>query len=368
MREYLENSGTPFKLLIGLILFVIISIVDFLTAEISFSIFYLIPVSFITWFGNKKLGILASVISAVVWFLIEALTLGSTDHFSMALPYWNAVVRFGFFIIVVFLISKIRALQDNLEDTIEQRTQALSREIEENKIAQNKILHQNSQVSQLYKKIESIREEQNQRIAREIHDELGQSLTGVNLEVMWIAKKHSKDPDLLERMQVISGIITGTISTIRKISSDLRPRLLDQLGLIAAIEAMLKETQKRTPVKISLELPEENVNIDTHTSNTIYRIIQEAVTNIMRHSQALNADIVIKKDSLNVMNILIKDNGIGFDLEKAEKGRSLGLIGMQERAKSINSQLEIITSSNSGTIIKFSVPLEQKQNGKYINS
>jgi signal transduction histidine kinase len=368
IREQIENSGTPVKLLIGYVLLILIALIDYLTADISFSIFYLIPVSFVTWFVNKKFGTITSVMCALMWFYIESLTSGHINHFSMPIPYWNAAVRFGFFIIVVFLISKIRALQDNLEATIEQRTLALQKEIEENKAAQNKILHQSSQLSQLYKKLESIREEQNQRIAREIHDELGQSLTGVNLEVMWIAKKHASNPDLLERMQVISEIVTGTITTIRKISNDLRPRLLDQLGLIAAIEAMVKEVQKRTAVKLSLVFPEENIIFDNHTSNTIYRIVQEAVTNILRHSGAVEARIIIEKDRLNTLHLKIADNGVGFNLENAEKGNSLGLIGMRERAKTINSTLKITTSLNTGTEIRLSVPLEQKQNGKHTDS
>ena len=112
IREYIENSGTTFKLTIGYLLFILISFIDFLTAEISFSIFYLIPVSFITWFVNKKYGTITSVLAALMWFYIESLTSGNINHFSMPIPYWNAAVRFGFFIIVVFLISKIRALQD----------------------------------------------------------------------------------------------------------------------------------------------------------------------------------------------------------------------------------------------------------------
>lgn len=368
VREYIEKLNPPVKLLIGYLLFALIGFIDYITYDVSFSIFYLIPISFVTWFLNRKLGILTAVIAAISWYYIEYNASAPSGFTNQTVPYWNALVRFGFFIIVVLLISKIRVLQNNLEETIKQRTLALLNEIEENKTAQNKILHQSSQLSMLYKRIESIREEQNKRIAREIHDELGQSLTGVNLEVMWIAKKRSNDTDLVERMHVISEIITSTISSIRKISRDLRPRLLDQLGLIAAIEGMVNEVQKRTPIKISMTLPEENITIDTDTSNTVYRIVQEAVTNTVRHSNCSEADIIIRKTPENLLNILIKDNGIGFNSEKAENGKTLGLVGMHERAKTINSKLEIITAENKGTEVELVVPFGNIQNGKHINS
>lgn len=356
IQKYLERSNNYKKLLAGIVLISLVAFTDFITSkEISFSIFYLIPITFMAWYAGKLFGILFAVAGAGLWLIMD--TAGFTEVNNLVYSFWSTVVRFGFFIIVTVLIVKLKTLRDNQEEIINLRTQELKNEIKEHKKSQDTLLLKSIQLSELNKKIETIKEEQNTRIAREIHDELGQSLTAINLELMWISKKHSNVPDIVDRMYTLSQIVTNTISTIRKISSDLRPRLLDQLGLLAAIESLVKEFRARIGVNILLNLPETNTTLESPVKITVYRILQEALTNIARHSECSEAEVRISANSKNLI-MSIYDNGKGFLYNDIYyKTGSLGLIGMQERAKIIHGELDFVTAPGKGTLINLKVPL-----------
>jgi signal transduction histidine kinase len=292
---------------------------------------------------------------AFIWFYFDTNSFSEITNY--ALHFWSTIVRFGFFIIVTILISKLKLLKDNQENVIIQRTSELLNEISEHEKSKTELLQKSRQLRELYKKIETIKEDQNVQIAREIHDELGQSLTAINLEVNWVSKKHSDNPDVVERMYEISKIVENTIGTVRKISSDLRPRLLDQLGILSAIESLLKDFRNRTKIDTELNMPEVTVKLDSTGSITVYRICQEALTNIARHSKCtiVYTDIDIES---NFLILKIRDNGKGFNLKnKLNETKTLGLISMQERAEMINGSLEIKTNENHGTEIKLMVPI-----------
>ncbi len=342
----------------GVVIIIIVGLLDYYTtSEISFSIFYLVPISFVTWYANKSIGIIFSLIGAGMWLYMD---MGSQHTYSIdAIPYWNALVRFGFFIITVLLISKVKLLKDSLEDSVNERTAALLLEIEHHKNTKEEIIQVNSNLRDLNKKMETIKEEQNTRIAREIHDELGQSLTGINLELMWISKKYSNNSDLVGRMHMLSGIVGETIGTVRKISSDLRPRLLDQLGIYPAIESQLKDFSKRTGIKYEYNFPEKDIHTDNIKTTTIFRIFQESLTNIARHSKCTKVEVDITVENENLLIMQIYDNGTGFNYEHEKdnkNGHHLGITGMKERANIINSKLDIITSPGSGTNIILKTP------------
>lgn len=354
--NFARNSSKPVKIIISSVLVLIIGTMDFYTSsEISFSIFYLIPISYAAWFIGRRYGFIFSVFSALLWLYMDIL--GETPYSNPAIPYWNALVRLGFFVIVTFLMSKIKSLQDSLEESIEQRTSDLLEEVNKHMNAREEIIRKTERLRELNKKIESIREEQNQRIAREVHDELGQLLTGINLEIMWIAKKHAQTPDIVERMGILSEIVTETIGTVRKISSDLRPRLLDQLGIFPAIESLLKEFQNRTSIKISLTLPQENIEIENTAATTIFRILQEALTNITRHAACTLVTVNVWKQGTKMLVMSIKDNGRGFDYSKiSAEAKTLGLIGMRERANILNGSLDVLTVPGGGTEVVLEIP------------
>lgn len=357
LKNYIRNSSKTAKIVFGLLLVAFVGFIDYYTTrEVSFSIFYLIPITFTAWYVGKYAGVFFSILSAIVWFNLD--NISNLQYSSPAIPFWNALVRLGFFVIVVFLIHKIKSLKTGLENSIVQRTSELITEINEHKKSREEIFLMTNQLRELNRKIESIKEDQNARIAREIHDELGQSLTAINLELNWISKKNSRNADVVQRLGALSKIVIDTIGTVRKISSDLRPRLLDQLGIFPAIESQLKEFESRTSIKTSLSLPGKTVEIDNNAATTIFRILQEALTNIARHSKCKNVDVLISANGSNTLMMSVKDDGIGFDSEKAAKGlKSLGIIGMKERASILNGTLDVVTSQGQGTEIILKAPI-----------
>jgi len=357
LHKYLERSSIYIKLLAGSVLIATVAFTDLITTnEFSFSIFYLIPITFMAWYAGLFYGVIFSIAGAGLWLLMD--TLGFTEIKNLGLSFWSTVVRFGFFIIVTILIVKLKSLRDHQEELINRRTLELKNEIIEHKKSQDTLLLKSTQLSELYRKIESIKDEQNTRIAREIHDELGQSLTAINLELMWIYQKHSNIPDVAERMLALSQIVTNTITTVRKISSDLRPRLLDQLGLFAAIESLVKEFRTRTGVNITVSLPETTIQFDNTMTITLYRIFQEAMTNIARHSGCSEANVKMHFPDEKLFILSVSDNGKGFNFaDTYYKTGSLGLIGMHERAHIINGDLSIETEPGRGTTILLKVPV-----------
>lgn len=367
IRKYINNASKPVILSIGFILILLVSSVDYITTnEVSFSIFYLIPIAFVTWYSGRYWGLVFSFLSGIVWYIVEVNT--NVLYTDFMIPYWNTLVRLGFFIIVNLLLSSLKELKDNLQMMIKQRTAELENEIENHKKAKDELERNSSRLRELNKNIESIKEEQNTRIAREVHDELGQSLTAINLELMWISKKHSNEPDIVNRMSVLSEIVTDTIGTVRKISSDLRPRLLDQLGIVSAIESQLKDFSSRTGIPSELIAQDKNIHLKDNVSIMAFRIFQEAITNIARHSKAENVTVIIKQEKPDLLTINIDDDGIGFNVEKSIMNTgSLGLTGMKERASIINAELQINSSHSTGTEIILKIPLNNDHD-KYTDS
>ena len=353
----MNNSNSVVRLIIGIFLILLVAVIDYFTSnEISFSIFYLIPISFITWYSGKLFGVIFSVISSILWLYMD--TNSFTSIINLGTSFWSSIVRFGFFIIVTFLISSLKNLRNNQEEIINQRTLELKNEILEHKKSRDDLLLKSQQLSELNKKIETIKEDQNTRIAREIHDELGQSLTAINLELMWLSKKYSNIPDIVERLFMLNKIVTETISIVRRISADLRPRLLDQLGLMHALKSLVKDFKSRTGFNVIADIPEIHIPFNDNNKITIYRIFQEALTNIARHSNCTDVTIKILYPNRNSFYMEISDNGKGFSFDNTfKKTDSLGLIGMFERANILNGNIEFITEIGKGTKIILNIPV-----------
>ncbi len=354
--EYIRKTGRIAKIAIAFLLVILLGLIDYYTtSEISFSIFYLLPISFVVWYTDKWYGILFSMLCAIIWFIMDSLS--PHIYSNPAIPYWNALVRFGFFVIVVLLIWKVKSLKDNLEISVQQRTKDLIHETNMHKQTKEETIAINNRLRELNKAIENIKEEQNTRIAREVHDELGQSLTGMNLELMWISKKYSTNEDLVARMSMLSGLVGDTINTVRKISSDLRPRLLDQLGLFPAIESQLKDFTKRTSIESLCSFPEQEIKIKGSASTTIFRIFQEALTNISRHSGCKFVNVMFTQPAEHLLVMSVKDDGKGFEMNASVSVKGMGLLGMNERAHILGGTLEIISSPGAGTEIILKTPI-----------
>ncbi len=354
--EYIGNTRKFAKIAIAILLVIFLGLIDYYTtSEISFSIFYLLPITFVSWYTGKWYGVIFSILCAVIWFIMD--NFSPHIYSNPAIPYWNALVRFGFFLIVVLLIWKVKSLKENLEVSVLQRTKDLIHETNMHKQTKEETIAINDRLRELNKTIENIKEEQNTRIAREVHDELGQSLTAMNLELMWISRKYSTNEDLVARMSMLSGLVGDTINTVRKISSDLRPRLLDQLGLFSAIESQLKDFTKRTSIESLCSFPEQEIKFKGSAATTIFRIFQEALTNISRHSGCKFVNVMFTQPDEHLLVMTVKDDGKGFENSAYVSLKGMGLLGMNERAHILGGTLDVITSPGEGTEIILKTPI-----------
>jgi two-component system sensor histidine kinase UhpB len=210
--------------------------------------------------------------------------------------------------------------------------------------------------------LQSVREKESKRIAREIHDELGQQLTALKMDLSWISGR--VDPDdkdaekFLQKIHSMSNLVDNTIQTVQKISAELRPGLLDDLGLVPALEWLAQEFESQTNVPCRLQFHCEMVNIDPDCSTAIFRISQEALTNISRHAKATRVEISLKEEN-SALILRIKDNGKGIKPDEVFAPASLGLMGMRERIRPFGGEMKIAGSPKKGTTLTVTLPFER---------
>jgi len=208
-------------------------------------------------------------------------------------------------------------------------------------------------------------EEERKSIAREIHDELGQILTGIKMDIKWLQSKlpspHKMPVEY--RFESIENLVDTAIQTTRRISAELRPGILDDLGLIPAIEWYVDEFKKRSELQFDLNLPDEDIEISQDIATVVFRILQETLTNVVRHANAKKVEILLE-DYGEKIKFFINDDGIGYDNLQPTKVKSIGILGMTERAKMCGGALEIVGKQGVGTKIKLTIP--KKKGGEYL--
>ncbi|MDA0692338.1 MAG: GAF domain-containing sensor histidine kinase [Nitrospinae bacterium] len=230
----------------------------------------------------------------------------------------------------------------------------LGRVIERTRADQNKESY-SVNLRQLYHKLDSIREEESKRIARDVHDDLGQVLTTLKIELSLLDNKLSeKKVDVKENMRMMFSLIEKNIQVVKKISRDLRPPVLDSLSLTEAIDWQGTLFQEKTGVKFSLSTSPSQINLDAPRSITLFRIFQECLTNISRHSGASDVHVdIIDQDKNLVMRV--RDNGKGIAEKEAKNNLSLGVLGMKERAQMWGGEVEIAGVKNEGTTVTIKI-------------
>lgn len=213
------------------------------------------------------------------------------------------------------------------------------------------------QVQLFSDKLQNAREEEQKRIARELHDELGGTLTSLKYDLHWLEHNTAAQDEITQRYKAMQEMIGSTTKLVQRISSELRPKILDSLGLNAAVEWQAGEFKKRTNVDVHLHLSETLPSIDDAVKTGAYRIIQESLTNIARHAQAASVEITIDTRNQNLF-VLITDNGKGFDSALLQHPESLGLLSIQERARMIGGKAAITGEPGKGTRVTLEVPLK----------
>jgi PAS domain S-box-containing protein len=235
---------------------------------------------------------------------------------------------------------------------------SIARDITERKQAEEKLRRTSKLLRELATHIQSIREEERTMIAQEIHDELGQVLTALKIQVSLLATKLNKDQEpLKQKINSLSEMIDSSVESVQKISAKLRPGILDELGLIAAIEWQTEEFEKMTNIKCSLVLPKEELTLEKDKSTAIFRIFQESLTNIARHSEATRVQLSLLNYQSNIY-LEIQDNGKGITQEQIRDFKSLGIHGMEERALVFGGQVSIEGIAGKGTKVKVEIPMD----------
>ena len=222
--------------------------------------------------------------------------------------------------------------------------------------ARNRSEDATTQLRHLAASLQNVRDEERTRIARELHDELGQALTAIKMDIGWAADRvPAADKAFRDRFQSTLALVDTTIRNIRKIATDLRPSILD-LGLNAAIEWLLEEFHSRTGVAYSLDLPKPEVEAHPHLSTAIFRILQETLTNVARHSRATRIDVRLKQDNRNLV-LDVQDNGKGISQEPPlSRAESLGILGMCERALALGGEVTVKSPASGGTVVHARIP------------
>lgn len=207
--------------------------------------------------------------------------------------------------------------------------------------------------------LEEIRESEMLQIAMNLHDDLGQKLTALNLNLAWIKKRFGKQlPSIGEKISEMGLTIQESIEGIREISSYLRPPLLYDLGIIPAFESLIKKFEKQSGIKTFFTSDSDELKGNNKISVILYRVLQESLTNIARHSGASNVRVTLKTLKGNT-ELIISDDGKGIKTREINSGKSLGIAGIKERIKSINGKFQIKGVKDKGTSIKVSIPLKK---------
>ncbi len=274
---------------------------------------------------------------------VRAFQLGAVDY--IAKPYQPDEV-----LARVHTHVELHRLRAELEQRVEERTVRYRR-------AEKKLQASQARLRELAAFLQTVREEERSRIARELHDELGQSLTALRIDLGWLRSRCTGvDGGVGDRLASALALVERTVEAVRRISEDLRPRMLDDLGLAAAVEHYVDQFAERTGISCTLAMNRDEFEIGSRTATAIFRIAQEAMTNGARHAGAGNVAVRIDQSDEGI-RLSVRDDGRGF--AETDVGKTLGLLGMRERVAALGGRLEVESAPDQGTSIEAWIPREE---------
>ena len=264
--------------------------------------------------------------------------------------------------------AALQQAHDALETRVAECTADLQRlnehlhtEITERQRAGAQVRQSHEQLRALSTRLLSIQEEERRRIAGEVHDELGQALTALKLDLAWLDRHlPGQSEPCHQKTAAMMQLLDTTIHTVRRIAATLRPRILDDLGLVAALEWQVQEFRARTAVACALTIDMEESGLDAARSTAVFRILQEALTNAARHAHATTIDVSLRTKG-ETLHLEVRDNGSGISDKAMRNPQSLGLFGMRERLRPWGGALNIQGSQGQGTIITVELPLDETE-------
>ena len=229
-------------------------------------------------------------------------------------------------------------------------------DLTERKRAEEELQRFLDQLRALAGRLQNIREEERKRVAREIHDQLGQALTAIKLDLSALLSQLPENaPPPSNRASAILKLVDETIQSVRRISTELRPGMLDDLGLVATVEWAGEDFETRTGTKCRLDLPPDDLAVNPEQATAIFRILQETLTNVARHAGASEVKVRLARENGD-LTLEVHDNGKGIPEDKISSGASLGILGMRERAVLLGGEITIHGSSGKGTTVRVRIP------------
>jgi len=231
------------------------------------------------------------------------------------------------------------------------------RDITERQKAALQLEASHRELRELYGVMNEVREAERIRIARELHDELAQWLTALKMDVSWVAARLPKDlTRLVEKTARMKEVVDTTVAAVRRIASDLRPVMIDDLGLIPAIEHLLHEFSERTGILVSLDTRTGGVEFHDPVATAVYRMVQEALTNVARHAGAARVEVRLAVQDGKLL-VKVRDDGRGIDEAALHKRKSYGVLGIRERAQTLGGSARIYRAGEGGTTVEIAIPL-----------
>ena len=231
------------------------------------------------------------------------------------------------------------------------------RDITQRKQTEMELRASRKDLKNLSEHLHTLLENEKKEISRRIHDELGQQLTALKMDLFWLNRRFSdRQPLLSEKIRAMSTMIDDTIHTVQNICEELRPALLDNLGLVPAMEWQLKNLRQRTGLTIDFSVTPRELGIAQEDATLVFRLFQELINNIFLHSQAKKVKITLKNDD-NLVTLIVRDNGLGITEAQINDSRSFGILGMRERVDARGGQIKIRGLAGKGTVVDITLPL-----------
>jgi len=234
------------------------------------------------------------------------------------------------------------------------------------KQAETALRQTHERMQALSQRLMHVQEQERRHLARDLHDEIGQALTAVKMNLQTLHRKNDR-PDIAASLSDSMGIVDHILQHVRDLSLDLRPSLLDDLGLVSAVKWYVSRQAERAGWDAQIFAEDSLSHLPADMAVTCYRIVQEAVTNVMRHAEARHLSVTLKKNDAE-LEIVIRDDGVGFDAvhaqQRAAHGQSLGVLGMEERVRHFDGRLSIRSNPGGGTEVKAMIPLPRESSRK----
>ncbi len=247
-----------------------------------------------------------------------------------------------------------------MADNLKRMTDALQNEVAERMKAESNLQESHERLRSLSAHLQTITEEERKALAREIHDELGQALTALKMETGMLEKRlGDSGAGMKERLAQMNGLIGDTIQTVKRLTAELRPGILDDLGLSAAVEWQAEEFMKHTGIQCTVVCSPQEIIVAQDVSIVAFRLFQETLTNVARHAEAQSVHASLEEEE-GLLQLIVADDGIGISSESIEQPASFGILGMRERVLAIGGTLEISGETGKGTTVKAILPINAR--------